>query len=174
MDKEPTYEEFHRITKKLINVCASNHITASAIIRNEDQYSDIFADVVKAYYKHDKNKSSFQHWMCLQTRFAIQNSINKYKSNNNVSMNNTSYSGEEFSHIMENEKETFRTIMNEDREYLDYLIENSGLNPKQEECLTRYLSGESVSQIATENNKTRQAVYATIERCVEKIKEFAS
>lgn len=181
-EKEPTYKEFHDIVKSLIFSCAKTKGMAAKLINNEEQYADIYTDVVRAFYNYDQTKNnSLNSWLCLQTIYAIQNTIRKFKANpiNNyneditLSYNNNAYSDENKTHehitYFEDKYESIREKLKDNKEYLNYIIHNSGLSDKQIRDITSYSEGMSVTKIAEQNGEIKQTTHLRIKRAIEKI-----
>lgn len=181
-EKEPTYKEFHNIVQSLIFNCAKNKGIATKLINNEEQYADIYTDVVRAFYNYDKTKnSSLNSWLCLQTIYAIQNTIRKFKANpiNNynedvtLSYNNNTFIDKdkkaEYIHYFEDKYESIRKKLKDNKEYLNYIIHNSGLSDKQIRDITSYSEGMSVTKIAEQNGEIKQTTHLRIKRAIEKI-----
>lgn len=181
-EKEPSYKQFHDIVKSLIFCCAKNKNIASKLINNEEQYADIYTDVVKSFYNYDQTKnSSLNSWMSLQTIYAIQNTIRKFKTNpiNNynedvtLSYNNHTFldKNDKTEHVnyFEDKYETIREKLKDNKEYLNYVINNSGLSDKQIRDITSYSEGMSITRIAEENKEIKQTTHLRIKRAIEKI-----
>ena len=185
-DKEPTYKDFHNMVKSLIFTCSKNKSIACKIINNEDQYADIYADIVKAFYNYDSTKnSSINSWLSLQTIYAMQNTIRKFKTNphNNygpeitISYNNESTTKNsdhpEYGLLLEDKYETIRGRLKENKEELHYMINNSGLSDKQIRDISLYADGVTITDIAKQYQENKQTIHLRIKAAIEKIKVHA-
>jgi len=181
-DKEPAYEDFHNMVKSLIFSCSKNKSLASKLIYNEEQYADVFADVVRAFYNYDDTKNStINSWLTLQTTYAIKNTIRKFKNNpiNNYTEDVTlSYNvttkenliDKEHITFFEGKYETIRGKLKDNKENLNYIIHNSGLSDRQIRDITLYSEGMSISEIARQNQEIKQTTHLRIKTAIGKIK----
>jgi len=181
--QEPTYKEFHLITKALI-LASINSKTAMSIIYDENGYADIFANVVKDYYKFDPSKKSNMYsWLRSQMNYHIQNYKkkkvfikNKECESIDVDVKKNRYkSYDKFVNVknISDEYSLIRERLKENKEALCQIINSSGLSDKQISDVKKYSEGYTVSQIARDNNENKQTVDKRIKHAIDKMRKNA-